>query len=381
MEVENIIHKYLLNEASSEDLDFLSNWILKEGNETLFENLVKNHLEVTMAMNKPNTDKIKKELFKRIQRDKNRRVVNTVLKYAAVLTLFLSLGYLYHQQGQIDHLEKNTLVPKVESVTITLDDGTIEELVPTENKKIRNANGTLIGSQDHSKLTYSKATKAEELVHNTLYVPHGKRFDVVLSDGTHIFLNSGTTLRYPIAFVEKEHRTVFLNGEAYFDVAKNAEHPFVVNVNGLIVKVLGTKFNVSNYVEDAGINTVLVEGSVELYKNDTQHGNDGSPLLLKPGFMARWDRASNEIGVENVDTRLYTAWIDGKLVFRNTSFRKIRHTLERKYSVTIKNRNSELDEQLFDATFDIETIDEVLESFSKSFAIDYYIKDNEVIIE
>lgn len=381
LEIENIIHKYLLKEASSENLDLLSNWILEEGNETIFENLVKSHLEITMAMNKPNTDKIKKELFKSIKRDKKRRVVNTVMKYAAVVTILLSLGYLYNLQNQIDYTEQNRLVPKEEPVTITLDDGAVKELTPTENKKIRKADGTLIGSQDHSKLTYSKTAKTEELVYNTLNVPYGKRFDVVLSDGTHIFLNSGTTLRYPVAFVRKEHRTVFLNGEAYFDVAKDAEHPFVVNTNGLDIKVLGTKFNVSHYAEDKGINTVLVEGSVELHKNDVPHGKDRNPLLLKPGFMARWDRVGNEIEVENVNTRLYTAWIEGKLVFRNTSFRRIRQTLERKYNVTIENRNKELEEQLFDATFDIETIDKVLESFSKSFAIDYSIIDNEVIIE
>lgn len=381
LEIENIIHKYLLKEASSENLDLLSNWILEEGNETIFENQVKSHLEITMAMNKPNTDKIKKELLKSIKRDKKRRVVNTVMKYAAVVTILLSLGYLYNLQDQIDYTEQNRLVPKEEPVTITLDDGSVKELTPTENKKIRKADGTLIGSQDHSKLTYSKTAKTEELVYNTLNVPYGKRFDVVLSDGTHIFLNSGTTLLYPVAFVRKEHRTVFLNGEAYFDVAKDAEHPFVVNTNGLDIKVLGTKFNVSHYAEDKGINTVLVEGSVELHKNDEPHGKDRNPLLLKPGFMARWDRVGNEIEVENVNTRLYTAWIEGKLVFRNTSFRRIRQTLERKYNVTIENRNKELEEQLFDATFDIETIDKVLESFSKSFAIDYSIIDNEVIIE
>ena len=381
LEIENIIHKYLLKEASSENLDLLSNWILEEGNETIFENQVKSHLEITMAMNKPNTDKIKKELLKSIKRDKKRRVVSTVMKYAAVVTILLSLGYLYNLQDQIDYTDQNRLVPKEEPVTITLDDGSVKELTPTENKKIRKADGTLIGSQDHSKLTYSKTAKTEELVYNTLNVPYGKRFDVVLSDGTHIFLNSGTTLRYPVAFVRKEHRTVFLNGEAYFDVAKDAEHPFVVNTNGLDIKVLGTKFNVSHYAEDKGINTVLVEGSVELHKNDEPHGKDRNPLLLKPGFMARWDRVGNEIEVENVNTRLYTAWIEGKLVFRNTSFRRIRQTLERKYNVTIENRNKELEEQLFDATFDIETIDKVLESFSKSFAIDYSIIDNEVIIE
>ena len=85
--------------------------------------------------------------------------------------------------------------------------------------------------------------------------------------------------------------------------------------------------------------------------------------------------------MSNVDTGLYTAWVKGKLVFRNTSFKQIREALQRHYNVNIINNNSHLEEQLFDATFDIETIDEVLESFNKSWAIDYTIMDNEVIIK
>src|SRR5680860_157946 len=95
----------------------------------------------------------------------------------------------------------------------------------------------------------------------------------------------------------------------------------------------------------------------------------------------RMRKAGNDVAIEKVDTEIYTIWVQGQLVFRNTPFRKIRQALERKYNVTIKNRNTDLDEQLFDATFDIETIEEVLESFNKSYAIDYKIEDNEVIIQ
>ena len=217
-------------------------------------------------------------------------------------------------------------------------------------------------------------------MYNTLKVPYGKRFDVVLSDGTHVFLNSGTSLRYPVQFLKGFDRTVFLTGEAYFDVAKDKEHPFTVHADELDIEVLGTKFNVSHYPEDTNINTVLVEGSVELHtkEGDRQH-KEGT--LLKPGFKAEWRKAGNDIAIEKVDTEIYTAWVQGKLVFRNTPFRKIRQALERKYNVTIKNRNKDLDGQLFDATFDIETIEEVLESFNKSYAIKYRIEDNEVIIQ
>jgi len=145
------------------------------------------------------------------------------------------------------------------------------------------------------------------------------------------------------------------------------------------IKVLGTKFNVSDYSENENINTVLVEGSVELY--DTQvNASINNSTLLKPGFKAEWDKSSSNVSLENVDTRIYTAWIDDKLIFRNTPFKQIRKTLERQYNVVIKNSNLELDSQLFDATFDIENINEIIETFSKSYAIQYKIIDNEILI-
>jgi len=388
-ETENRIVKYLLNEATAEDLDVLSEWILIKDNERIFEEFVRTHYEIITAMNEPDTDKIKEALQRRMKKDKNlfrRRKIRSLMKYAAVGLVFLALGYFF-RQNQSKEASSNQLVPKEETITITLDNGAIEALDPTADRKVKDARGNIVGKQDGPKLIYqtpaapsAEGPDAQSLVYNTLKVPYGKRFDVILSDGTHVFLNSGTTLRYPVQFLKGFDRSVFLTGEAYFHVAKDAEHPFTVHADALDIQVLGTRFNVSHYPEDWDINTVLVEGSVEL-RTKGDDGAHGEGTLLEPGFKAEWQKVGNEIAIENVDTQIYTAWIQDKLVFRNTSFRKIRQALERKYNVTIKNSNKDLDEQLFDATFDIETIEEVLESFSKSYAIDYRVEDNEVIIE
>ena len=388
-EPENQIVKYLLNEASAEDLNALSDWILVEGNERIFETFVRSHYQTTTAMNEPDTDKIKYLLKERMKRDKNifrRGKVSSLMKYAAVALVFLALGYFF-QQNQRNGNHPAKLVPKEGAITITLDNGTVETLDPLAHRKIKDVDGNITGNQDRSKLTYRKSlapiaqgTAPKKLVFNTLKVPYGKRFDVILSDGTHVFLNSGTSLRYPVQFLKGFDRNVFLNGEAYFEVAKDREHPFTVHADELDIEVLGTKFNVSHYPEDTNINTVLVEGSVELHKK-SKEGESGGGLLLKPGFKAEWRTAGKDIAIEKVETQIYTAWVQGRLVFRNTPFQKIRQSLERRYNVNIKNRNEDLDEQLFDATFDIESIEEVLESFNKSYAIKYKIADNEVIIE
>ncbi|HLT51860.1 MAG TPA: FecR domain-containing protein [Arenibacter sp.] len=377
-EVENLILKYLSKQATAQELDSLLDWILIGDNERIFDGYVQLHLEIITLMNGPDIDKIKNHLLQGIKRDKFRKSVGRAMKYAAVGVLFLTLGNFY-QQGRFSKIGPSGLVPKEESITITLDNGTIETLGIDENKVVRDAEGNIIGTHNKSKLTYTGVSKGEELVYNTLNIPYGKQFDVVLSDGTHVFLNSGTSLRYPVTFIKGKDRTVFLSGEAYFEVAKDEGHPFVVDANEIQIEVLGTKFNVSRYPEDSNINTVLVEGSIELQIK----GNDATlsvPTLLEPGYKAEWQKEEIGIMVQNVETELYTAWMQGKLVFRNTRFKEIRKILERRYSVTIINKDPVLDEQLYDATFDIETIDQVLESFSKSYDIEYVIVNNEVII-
>ncbi len=381
-EIESCIIKYLCNEATTKELDHLSRWISIEGNEGVFEDYIKTHYEITTAMSKPDIEKIKKTLLRDIERDKKRmktRNIQNFLKYAAIVVFFMGSGYFYWQ----NNLEPNTvpiLIPKDDPITITLDDGTTKIIKPEENVLLKDAKGNIIGRQDTTQLTYSQTPKSNKLVYNTLKVPFGKRFDIALSDGTHVYLNAGTTMRYPINFVEGKDRNVFLKGEAYFEVTKDKARPFVVSVGNMNVEVLGTTFNVSGYPQDSSTNAVLVEGSVALYER--MDGEEkGNSTLLEPGFKAEWNNSGGDISIENVDTRIYTAWVQGKLVFRNTSFLKIRQSLERKYNVKIQNTNTDLDKQLFDATFDIETIDEVLESFNRSYAIEYYIKNNEVIIK
>lgn len=380
--IENTILKYLINEATSEELDCLSKWISIPGNEEIFYSFIKTHYEITTIMSKPNVEKIKSTLFRDIKKDKKRvknQKIQRTLKFAAVFVILLGLGYIY-KENSISKVNSTTVLnPKNEPVTIILNDGTTKIIRAGENGALKDTNGKVIGRQSNTKLTYVQEGASDKLIYNTLKVPNGKRFDLVLSDGTHVYLNSGTILRYPVNFLESLDREVFLTGEAYFKVQRDEQHPFVVNTDHMQVEVLGTSFNMSNYPGDQSANTVLVEGSVALYRTE-KNKNKAKPTFLEPGFKGEWYKNGNDIAIEGVDTELYTAWVQGKLIFRNTSFLKIRQVLERHYNVKIRNSKIELDKQLFDATFDIETIEEVLESFSKSFSIDYEIINNEVII-
>ncbi len=381
--IENIILKYLSNEAVSEELDYLSKWISIPSNEDVFNNYIKTHYEITTAMSKPDVEKIKSTLLRDIEKDKKRlknRSIQRILKFAAVFVILLGVGYLYRQGSISQTNSASVLNPKNEPITIILNDGTKKIIRPDENGPLKDATGRVVGRQSDAKLTYDQTATSDKLIYNTLNVPHGKRFDLTLSDGTHVYLNSGTVLRYPINFLKGLNREVFLTGEAYFEVEKDEQSPFVVHTDDMQVEVLGTAFNMSNYLEDPSTNTVLVEGSVALSYSKGSDQKSGT-TLLEPGFKGEWLKNGSGISLEEVDTEDYIAWVQGKSVFRNTSFLKIRQALERHYNVKIRSANTELDKQLFNATFDIETIQEVLESFNKSFAIDYKIINNEVIIE
>src|SRR5690606_25719356 len=156
--MENIILKYLSNNANAQELDRLSDWILVKGNERIFDEYVQLHLEIITSMNGPDTDKIKYHLLRKIKKDKYRKSIRETMKYAAVGFLFLTVGYFY-QQGAFTKMGTVSLVPKEEPITITMADGKVETLSPTGNKNVKDAKGNIIGTQDRSKLVCTGASK------------------------------------------------------------------------------------------------------------------------------------------------------------------------------------------------------------------------------
>lgn len=378
--LEKSLVKYLNNEASSKEIGLLTDWVLTPEGEKSFEAYVKFHYNTITAVNEPDTNKIKEKLFKEIRKNKipkYSRYARSLLRYAAIGVIFLVAAYFYLRNHE-STVDDGILIPAEEPITITLDNGKREILEVGDSRKLKDSQGRVVGSHDSTALRYDDQLNTDHLIYNTINIPKGKKYSVVLSDGTKVYLNSGASLRYPVKFLKKHQRNVTLKGEGFFDVVKS-EQPFVVTADDLKIAVLGTKFNISNYDEDTTIQTVLVEGMVGISSEDDT-GNE-SRTLLKPGTMGEWNGTSKKMNVKSVDTQIYTSWIDGRLIFRNASFLKIRQTLERHYNVDIENSNIALDEQFFDATFDVETIQEVLESFNRSFAIEYEIRDNKVIIK
>ncbi len=333
-------------------------------------------------MGEYNSEKAKERLLKRIRQDKRywrKKFALKALQYTAVGLVFFGLGYGYYKMS-IPKDGVGQMLSQKNAITLQLSDGTIKAISEDESTSIVNKNGYRVGLQKGNQLIYHSASTINELAYNTLSVPYGKQFVLILADGTKAHLNSGTTLKYPVQFKIGRTREVFLEGEGYFEVAKDKARAFIVNATALRIRVLGTKFNVSAYADDENISTVLVEGSVGFSEKD-QIFDPVKDQQLNPGQIANWQKKNGSIQVEETDTDLYTGWMDGKIIFNHTPFKEIRKKLERNYNVAISNRYQELEEVRFTASFDTETIEQVLQTFSKNYPMRYTVNDRKIDIQ
>lgn len=381
-DIQRIVVNYLTASASVPELDELVQWLEDDANRQEFIAYVKANYAIDAIMNDFNTDRATKKLLEKIRRDRKHtkvRRLRTSLGYAAGFILLLGLGLLF-KQGYFS-TQPSVLEASPRQITLELQDGSLRVLKEDGEGTVTDASGHTVGIQQGSSLTYPD-TETEELLYNTLTVPYGKRFKLKLSDGTQVHLNAGTSLRYPLKFINGGNRQVFLNGEAYFDVSENKVQPFIVNAAELKVKVLGTEFNVAAYPEDIETDVVLVEGSVGIYTGDEDFDPENH-TVLRPGFMGSFNKEQVKVNTKKVNTTIYTSWIKGDIVFRNAPFDNIVKKLERHYDVIIINNNKMLAGESFNASIEVEkeTIYQVLDYFKKVYDIEYRIVNNKIVIE
>tara|TARA_R110002049_G_scaffold15981_1_gene64512 strand:+ start:942 stop:2075 length:1134 start_codon:yes stop_codon:yes gene_type:complete len=373
------ITKLLLGTITEKEILELRNWLKDPKNQAVLESYVRDYHDLNLAALKSNLDEAYNKVARQI--DNTEKPVKKLFlnwsKYAAAVLLLFGLAFFYQQDFFLSN-DLEVLVPKHDSITLELDNGAIQTIDVSGSVEVRDSEGNIVGSQQQNQISYSKASIKEVLVFNTLTIPNGKKFQLELSDGTVIHLNAGSSLRYPVNFLREGPRQVFLSGEAYFDVAKSESNPFMVNVDELDVKVLGTQFNVSAYGEDEFIDVVLVEGAVGLNKQDQLQSDS---VKLSPGQKGSYKQASESIEVNEVNTSLYTSWMQGHLVFRDLTFNNILKKLERHYNVEIINSNKVLGNEVFNARFDDVPIEEVLGYFNDIHSIDFKIEENRVIIK
>ncbi|SEW44046.1 FecR family protein [Chitinophaga sp. YR573] len=249
---------------------------------------------------------------------------------AAAVLLLVSIGGYFQLKNhtEIRGVAKiGKVTPGYERATLTLDDGSMVQLDSTGNRTLQQG-GSLIRQQG-GQLVYTASAAKDAMTYNTLRTPRGGQFKVTLPDGTTVWLNAASSIRYPTTFPGKERR-VEMSGEAYFEVAKNEGKPFKVSANGKAeVKVLGTHFNVDAYPEEGIIKTTLLEGAVSM----STPANP--PVLLKPGQQATAGLADIKV-VNDANIDQVMAWRYGLFNFDRSNLQSVMNELSRWYDVSVR---------------------------------------------
>ncbi|MCL3779555.1 FecR family protein [Prolixibacteraceae bacterium JC049] len=238
------------------------------------------------------------------------------------------------------YLEKNTqeiqftAIPHGErKAELTLSNGQIINLHPKQISKLQELNGTQI-KNDSLMLSYQPVTpktKTSEILYNQLKVDHGKEYFITLSDGTKVWLNSLSSLKYPVAFNGKK-RIVELTGEAYFEVAHDKQHPFIVKTIDCNIRVLGTSFNISCYKSDNGVIATLLNGAVNIEKIK---GIENKNYKLTPDKQFIYNKNRQNITIKDVDAKMFCSWAKGKFWMDNESLESLMTKMQRWYDINV----------------------------------------------
>lgn len=286
------------------------------------------------------TEPEKRELAKRIlwmleQTDRKqgrKKFIRSAMRYAAVAFLFFTIGsslvYLYMESRQPQIFVENSVMPAHAQGPVLLI-GNEQPVQLKEGQSELDYSGKNEIVVDREKTIIKKwESKTPEM--NTLAIPYGHCSVITLADSSRVWLNAGSRLVYPSAFVDKR-REVLLVGEAYFEIHKNEKQPFIVKTADVEIKVLGTHFNVSAYPEDYSVQTVLAKGSVEIGRLNA--GMFVKGLILKPGQMGYFNKKNQETRIFDVDVEHYSSWTRGLFSFSNTDLNRIIKRLERYYNM------------------------------------------------
>jgi transmembrane sensor len=307
---------------------------------------------------------------KLVTKERKRIIGRRIRRMAAVLLIPASMGVaiFFYLSGNFtlpDIAQKEvTISPGETKAFLVLDNGRSVDLNTPEEQILLENDGTAI-EKGKRQLTYQKSNESElnKVLHNTLKIPRGGEYDIILSDGTRVYMNAMSELRYPVQF-SGDRRKVELKGEAYFDV-EPSDIPFIVVVNGLQLDVLGTSFNLNAYEDNNAIVTTLVDGNVKIITGE----KESDSRILNPDEQAVFSLADRKLEVKKVDASLYAAWKDGEINFFDNRLEDIMITLTRWYTAEVFYMNPSVKELRFSGSLnrygDIQAILDIIGATGK----------------
>lgn len=380
--ISELIGKHILGTLSPKEAEQLSQWIgQSEDNRRLFERIthpdyVREKIERWSSIPLP-------EIPTDGQGRKKIRI-RQIAAAAAVAVLLVTGGILLNRSEQRFQALKaqyekehylTSIQPGVTKAMLTTQGGQTVVLGDDENRNSLAIEAARIRQASQDSLR--RKAEADRLALNNLEIPRGGEFHITLEDGTEVWLNAESSLKYPDRF-DGKIREVTLLGEAYFKVSKDPqERPFHVKTAGQLVRVHGTEFNIFSYDEDQFIYTTLVDGSISLMRED----RPDSELILTPGHQAVFGKTDGATNVKPVATEVVTSWRNGMFVFEDQTLDQIMRQLSRWYNFTYSFSSQEAASTLFMGRMARSSkFGEVLEILEQSGHLKFDVKDNHIII-
>ncbi|SMC64502.1 FecR family protein [Pedobacter africanus] len=372
---EDLLYKYKTGTCTEEERAIVESWHIKELQQSSF------------MPDEAELDRVGKAIWAALpvhEELPTRKTIPLWLRYcaAASIALILAIGgwYFFNPKPAAEKTEsqasryKNDVAPGGNKAVLTLADGSEISLDDAVKGKVASQGGIVIRKTAEGKLVYD-VLKQDQLSaaaprYNTIATPRGGQYQLNLPDGTKVWLNAATSLRFPASFAGLADRKVELSGEAYFEVAKNKTHPFIVKTSGQEVLVLGTHFNVEAYPGGSADKTTLMEGSIKLKYNAKDY-------LLKPGQQAVLAAGAN---IETADTEAVMAWKNGNFIFVDSNIKSIMEVLQRWYDIDVAYEDS-VNQVGFNAEISRErSLIQVLAALEKSGNVKFKIEGRRVTV-
>lgn len=378
-EIDEKLLAYLLDELDDVGREEVELWLEEsERNREYFREFQRIHLELQWGVYAREVKSDFNVMRKKLRKRSSLRIWYGV---AAAMVILLSVGGMLLwdsekvEEKSVQVAKKKTIQPGKSQAILVLSSGE-EVAMGNVAQQLEEKDGTSVVVSETGRISYEAAegnevtAKDTTRVMNRLVIPRGGEFNLTLSDGTRVWLNAETELRYPVQFNGKE-RVVYLKGEAYFEVAKNKKKPFLVQVDDMAVKVYGTEFNVNTYNK---IETVLVTGSVSMNQG-------GKEVLLKPNQKGVFDQVSGKITVADVDVLAYVSWKNGDFIFRNESLNSIMDKLSRWYGLEVLYQDARLQNVRLSGNLKrYKDVRELFVSFEKISDARFKVQGNKVIV-
>lgn len=377
--IDKLIIKFVENTATLDEQVELKQLLEIEGNRAYFDEYVELNYLINSKV-KFDYNNTLEEVMGKIESKPKSLIMYKYLKYAAAIILLISTGY-FLTKNQVKTTSKVVIDNKIpigtDKATLTLGDGSV--VVLEKGKKFNNTNAKSDGEKIvYSTVDESKNEKVEEITYNYLTIPRGGQFYIELADGTAVWLNSDTKLKYPTKFINGEPRKVeLIYGEAYFDVSPSSKHNgaiFQVNNGNQNIEVLGTEFNIKNYKNDNFIETTLVEGKISLEV-------DNEKDILLPNDQLTYNIDSNNIEKRIVDVYDIISWKEGLFIFEDKSLLEACKLMSRWYDVDFVIENEELENILLSGQINKnQKIEHILTTLKNIKNISYEIKGDKIYL-